>query len=234
MEPINWRSAGRDQRAGIRSIRHAGLRRLWERADDHRVPPELVGRFGSILTGIDDVGSTVDLAGIPSIHRLTGPLAGYCSVRVDLHKRIIFRFEGGDAREIDFVNHHQGVMAEPTSVPMRMRNPSHPDRVIRDPGFAEGTQPAAMAERLGLGLAELEPVLAAQAPLTRSLALALEAAGISSASFWMRLQGSYGLAQERLRRERTGEGYSGLAAATARNPESEPELAAASRSESAD
>ena len=38
--------------------------------------------------------------------------------------------------------------------------------------------------------------------MTPILGLALEAAGISNASFWMRLQGSYDLAQERLRRER--------------------------------
>lgn len=99
-------------------------------------------------------------------------------------------------------------MPEQTAVPMRMRSPSHPGRVIRDLGFAEGTHPAEMAERLGCDLAELEPV-------TPSLALALEEAGISSASFWVRLQGSYDLAQERFRRERTGEGYSGLPAATA-------------------
>lgn len=106
-------------------------------------------------------------------------------------------------------------MPEQTAVPMRMRNPSHLGRVIRDLGFAEGTRPAEMSECLGLDLAELEPVLAAEAPLTPSLALALEEAGISNASFWMRLQGSYDLAQERLRRELTGEGYSGLPAATA-------------------
>lgn len=46
-------------------------------------------------------------------------------------------------------------MPEQTAVPMRMRNPSHPGRVIRDLGFAEGTRPAEMAERLGLDLAEL-------------------------------------------------------------------------------
>ena len=83
-----------------------------------------------------------------------------------------------------------------------MRNPSHPGRVVRDLGFIEGTQPAAMAERLGLDLAELQPVLDGHAPMTPSLALALEAADISNASFWMRLQGSYDLAQERIRRER--------------------------------
>ena len=83
-----------------------------------------------------------------------------------------------------------------------MRNPSHPGRVVRDLGFVEGTQPAAIAEQLGLDLAELQPVLDGHAPMTPSLGLALEAAGISNASFWMRLQGSYDLAQERLRRER--------------------------------
>lgn len=85
-----------------------------------------------------------------------------------------------------------------------MRHPPHPGHVVQDLGFAEGTLPVIMAERLGLELAELRPALAAEASLTPQVALALEASGISNADFWMRVQAAYDLAQERLRREGAG------------------------------
>lgn len=91
---------------GIRSFKHAGLRRFWERDDARRVPPDCVERLGSILTGIDDAGSAVDLAGLPGIHRLRGNLAGYWAARVNRHRRVIFRFEDGTARDIDLVDYH--------------------------------------------------------------------------------------------------------------------------------
>lgn len=148
--------------------------------------------------GIDDAGSAVDLAYLPVIDLLRGNLAGYWAVRVNRQKRVIIRSEDGIARNIDPVDYRQ------IDMQTRMRNPSHPGRVVRDRGFADGTPPAAMAERLGIDLAELQPVLDGYAPMTPSPALALETAGVSNASFWMRLQGSYYLAQERLRREVAG------------------------------
>ena len=95
-------------------------------------------------------------------------------------------------------------MTAPVTPPKRMRNPPHTGRVVRSLGFEEGTSPAQMAERLGVDLAELQSVLDGEAPMTPSLAIALEDAGISNASFWMRMWSSYELAQERLRREREG------------------------------
>ena len=97
-----------------------------------------------------------------------------------------------------------------------MRNPPHTGLVVRDMGFEEGTTLAQMAERLGVDLAELQPVLDGEAPMTPSLAIALEEAGISNASFWMHMCGSYELAQERLRRERTAEAGTAIPAAAPR------------------
>ena len=48
----------------------------------------------------------------------------------------------------------------------RMRNPSHSGRFVRTLGFVEGTMSAAMAERLGVALADLQPVLDGTAPMT--------------------------------------------------------------------
>ena len=84
-----------------------------------------------------------------------------------------------------------------------------------------------MAERLGVDLAELQPVLDGEAPMTPSLAIALEDTGLSHAEFWMRLWAYYQLAQERLRREREAEAEAEAGVAI---PSAEPRQAAASAS----
>lgn len=82
-----------------------------------------------------------------------------------------------------------------------MRNPPHTGCVLHSL-WLETCTPEAAAERLGIDLDVLGPVLAGEAPVTPSIALALEDAGISNAAFWMRMQATYDLAQERLRQER--------------------------------
>ena len=91
----------------IRSFRHSGLRRLWERDDNRRVPTDLAGRLADILTILDGAGTAAALADLPGIHPLRGNLAGYWAVRVNRQKRVIFRRDDeGDARDIDLVDYH--------------------------------------------------------------------------------------------------------------------------------
>jgi proteic killer suppression protein len=40
------------------------------------------------------------------LHPLKGKLQGFFSVTVRANRRIIFRFEGGEAFDIDFVDYH--------------------------------------------------------------------------------------------------------------------------------
>ena len=75
--------------------------------------------------------------------------------------------------------------------------------------------------RLGLARDVLEPVLAGEAPMTASLAIDLEEAGNGNAALWMRIQGTYALAQERLRREREAASRTSIA-----QPEPDPEPSA--------
>ena len=128
-----------------------------------------------------------------------GP-AGYWAADVDRHRRVVFRYEVGDAYGIDYPGYHRIDMHKSALKPMR--NPPHPGLVVQELGFAEGTQRAEMIERIGLDRAEIDPVLDGEAPLTASVAIALEDAGISYAAYWLRMQSIYDLAQERLRRER--------------------------------
>ena len=49
--------------------------------------------------------SDVDLPGY-RLHRLRGELDGYWSVTISSNWRIIYRFEDGDALDIDLVDYH--------------------------------------------------------------------------------------------------------------------------------
>ena len=55
-----------------------------------------------------DVTPSYVLSPIPSyrLHALKGDLKGYWSVRVKANWRIIFRFEEGDAFDVDLVDYH--------------------------------------------------------------------------------------------------------------------------------
>jgi toxin HigB-1 len=47
----------------------------------------------------------MDLPGL-RLHPLKGELAGHWSVTVQANCRIIFRFESGDVRDVDYLDYH--------------------------------------------------------------------------------------------------------------------------------
>ena len=81
----------------IKSIRHRGLRRLYERADASRIDAKLRGKVQRVLTALGGRrAEDMDLPG-HTMHPLTGKLRGFWSVRVSGNWRVIFRIEGGYA-----------------------------------------------------------------------------------------------------------------------------------------
>ena len=84
----------------IGRIRDARLRRLWERDDPRRVPPDLVERVGEILSALALATSEADLADLPGIHPLRGNRAGDWAVRVNRLQRVTFRWADGVAHSI--------------------------------------------------------------------------------------------------------------------------------------
>ena len=91
----------------IKSILHKGLRRLFDEDERRGLPPELVERLRVILAAIDAAGSIEDL-NRPSfrLHALKGDFKGFWAVTVRANWRIIFRFENGDATDVDFLDYH--------------------------------------------------------------------------------------------------------------------------------
>ena len=91
----------------VLSFRHRGLARLYERGDRRRLPPEYIDKVERILARLDIAmqPSDLDLPGY-MLPPLRGELSGLWSVRVSGSWRIVFRFEGANVRDVDFVDYH--------------------------------------------------------------------------------------------------------------------------------
>jgi len=88
-------------------IRHKGLRALHERDSPARVPASLVPRLKRILFRLQEATHPRS-ASAPGfrLHRLKGDRAGRWSVRASGNWRVVFRFEGGEAVDVDLIDYH--------------------------------------------------------------------------------------------------------------------------------
>ena len=88
-------------------FRHGGLARLFRDGDGRRVSPALVQKLERVLFLLDAATSPNDLA-LPGLdlHPLKGDRAGYWAVKVSANWRVVFRFEDGDAVDVDLVDYH--------------------------------------------------------------------------------------------------------------------------------
>ena len=91
----------------IRSFKHRGLKRLYESDDRSGIRPDLVDVVERILTALD-AASTPQALDIPRyrLHPLKGDLNGLWSVTVRANWRIVFRFEGTDAFDVELIDYH--------------------------------------------------------------------------------------------------------------------------------
>ena len=91
----------------IGSIRHLALKRLFERDDPSKVRADQIERIKIVLALLDAADSPQGM-NVPGLrlHRLKDQYRGFWSVTVSGNWRIIFRFEGGDAHEVDLVDYH--------------------------------------------------------------------------------------------------------------------------------
>ena len=91
----------------IRSFRHRGLKRFYERDDRSLIRPGLQDRVEVMLAQLD-VASAPEAMRLPHyrLHALKGKLKGYWSVTVKANWRIIFRFEGKDVYDVELIDYH--------------------------------------------------------------------------------------------------------------------------------
>lgn len=91
----------------IKGFKHRGLRRLYEKGDRSGIRPDLVDAVERVLT-ILDVATAPDAFDLPRyrLHPLKGDRKGYWAVTVRANWRIVFRFEGDDAVDVELIDYH--------------------------------------------------------------------------------------------------------------------------------
>ena len=91
----------------IESIRHKGLKQLFEDDNPKGVNAEHVRKIRQIL-GALHAAQTIDAMRLPTfgLHALKGDLKGYWAVTIRANWRVIFRFEDGKALDVDLVDYH--------------------------------------------------------------------------------------------------------------------------------
>jgi proteic killer suppression protein len=92
----------------IESFSHKGLKELFTNGKTSKLPQERLGKIKKILTVIDSAESLNDL-NIPAF-RLNPlkapPFKGYWSIDVTGNFRIIFEFENGKAKNLNYLDTH--------------------------------------------------------------------------------------------------------------------------------
>lgn len=91
----------------IVSFRHKGLRALYEKGDRRRVQATLADKIERILARLDEAAGPAGM-NLPGfrLHPLKGELAGFWPVSVSGNWRIIFRFDGAHACDVDLIDYH--------------------------------------------------------------------------------------------------------------------------------
>lgn len=92
----------------IKTIRHKGLKALYEKDQTRGVQQSQVKRLRAILARLDAAATPADMD-FPGLrlHPLKGEMAGFYAVEVSGNWRVIFRFDAdGNATDIDLIDYH--------------------------------------------------------------------------------------------------------------------------------
>ena len=91
----------------IKSIKHKGLKRLFEKGDTSKLPPAQITRIEDILSSLNVATTKEDMNAPGSgFHELKGNLKGFYAVRVTGNYRIVFRIESGSVFDVDYLDYH--------------------------------------------------------------------------------------------------------------------------------
>lgn len=93
----------------IKSFRDKQTEEFWVTGRLHRLPPDIVRRALRKLSAID-AAPHVEVLRVPPgnrLHLLEGDRVGQHSVSINDQWRICFRFENGNAYEVETCDYHQ-------------------------------------------------------------------------------------------------------------------------------
>jgi proteic killer suppression protein len=93
----------------ILNFKHKGLRLLWEEGKSSKLPTDQIAKIERMLEVIDSIQKVPeDFAAFQNwnLHKLSGDLNDYWSLKVNKNYRIIFKFDGQNAFDVDYTDYH--------------------------------------------------------------------------------------------------------------------------------
>lgn len=91
----------------IVSIRHKGLLLYYESGNGSKLPAIFLRKINRVLDQLDAISSVDDIQQMgQGVHRLSGDLADFWSIKITPNYRIIFRYENGEIFDVDFIDYH--------------------------------------------------------------------------------------------------------------------------------
>ena len=91
----------------IKTFRHKGLEKFFLTGSRAGINPLHAGKLRIVLTALNMADSPGQMnAPGWKLHKLTGDLEGFWAVWIDGSWRLIFRFEGEDAFDVNYLDYH--------------------------------------------------------------------------------------------------------------------------------
>ena len=91
----------------IKNFRHKGLEAFYSRGSKAGIQAKHEGRLRLILARLDASCDPKDM-NLPGLrlHKLSGPLKEFWAVDVSGNWRVVFKFQGPDATDVDYLDYH--------------------------------------------------------------------------------------------------------------------------------
>jgi proteic killer suppression protein len=91
----------------IKTFKHKGLKRFFESGSKGGIQAAHANRIGRILDRLNAATEAKDMnAPGYDFHQLKGDIKGFYSVHVNGNWTIIFRFENGEASNVNLIDYH--------------------------------------------------------------------------------------------------------------------------------
>lgn len=80
---------------------------FYQKGDSSKLPASQLGKISLVLTLLDaaSIPEEMDFPG-SGLHKLSGELKDFWAVKINANYRIIFRFEGKDVTDVDYLDYH--------------------------------------------------------------------------------------------------------------------------------
>jgi len=126
------------------------------------------------------------------LHPLKGERKGQWAVSVSGNWRLVFRFEGKNATDVDLVDYHW----REENRRMEMYDPPHPGEIVREDCLkALGLSVTEAAKGLGVSRKTLSAILNGRSGISAEMAIRIAKAFGSTPEHWLRMQLAYDLWQ---------------------------------------